>query len=90
MPTANPLVIRRRLPDGSFGDPVKPFGGETEQEKIARLEREKSELEETLLNTMDATATLFEENLSLQQSLSDNMDATALLFEELLALKGEL
>lgn len=38
------LVIRRRLPDGTFGDPVKPFGGETEQEKIARLESENANI----------------------------------------------
>lgn len=38
------LVIRRRLPDGTFGDPVKPFGGETEKEKIARLESENASI----------------------------------------------
>lgn len=69
MPATNPLVIRRRLPDGTFGDPVKPFGGETDQEKIARLEKEKKELEETLLSAMDATALLFEEILALKGDL---------------------
>lgn len=44
-----PLVIRRRLPDGTFGDPVKPFGGETDQEKIARLEEENANLTFALL-----------------------------------------
>lgn len=44
-----PLVIRRRLPDGTFGDPVKPFGGETEGEKIARLESENANITFTLL-----------------------------------------
>lgn len=66
MPATNPLIIRRRLPDGSFGDPVKPFGGESDQEKIARLEREKEELYETLLSTMEATTLIFEELLTLK------------------------
>lgn len=44
-----PLIIRRRLPDGTFGDPVKPFGGETDQEKIARLEAENASLTFSLL-----------------------------------------
>lgn len=38
------LVIRRRLPDGSFGDPVKPFGGETYKEKAERLEETSAEI----------------------------------------------
>lgn len=43
------LEIKRRLPDGSFGDPVKPFGGETDKEKIARLEAENANLTFSLL-----------------------------------------
>lgn len=35
---AKTLQIRRRLPDGSFADPVKPFGGETDEERADRLE----------------------------------------------------
>lgn len=38
------LEIKRRLPDGSFGDPVKPFGGETDKEKIVRLEANNADL----------------------------------------------
>lgn len=44
-----PLVIKRRLPDGSFGDPVKPFGGESDREKVARLEGENASITFTLL-----------------------------------------
>lgn len=34
-----PLIVRRRLPDGSFGDPVNVFGkGETSAVKVTRLE----------------------------------------------------
>lgn len=44
-----PLVIKRRLPDGSFGDPVKPFGGESDSEKVARLESENANITFTLL-----------------------------------------
>lgn len=51
------LVIRRRLPDGSFGDPVKPFGGETYKEKAERLEETSAEI---LYNAMLADATLAE------------------------------
>ncbi|KOS64616.1 hypothetical protein FJQ98_14040 [Lysinibacillus agricola] len=43
------LEIKRRLPDGSFGEAVKPFGGETDQEKIVRLEEENANLTFALL-----------------------------------------
>lgn len=46
-----PLEIKRRLPDGSFnGEPVKPFGGESTEEKIARLEQENANLTFSLIN----------------------------------------
>lgn len=38
------LVIRRRNPDGSFGEAVKPFGGETDSEKMERLEADNAQL----------------------------------------------
>lgn len=46
-----PLEIKRRLPDGSFsGEPVKPFGGESSEEKIARLEQENANLTFSLIS----------------------------------------
>ncbi|MGN7387707.1 hypothetical protein [Sporosarcina sp. SAFN-015] len=38
------IMRRRRLPDGSFGELEKVFVGETDAEKIARLEAENASL----------------------------------------------
>lgn len=42
------LERRKRLPDGTFGDLEKVFDGETDAEKVIRLEREKNDVEESL------------------------------------------
>jgi hypothetical protein len=82
------IIRRKRLADGSFGEPEKVFGGETPEEKVERLEEEN-------LTTMGALASVYEENLALQsennqlqQDLLDNMEATAMVYEQLLTMQG--
>lgn len=55
-----PLVIRKRLPDGTFGEPQKAFpeSGETMEEKAQRLEKENTELREELNNGLMELSTL--------------------------------
>ena len=55
-----PLVIRKRLPDGTFGEPQKAFEGtgDTTEEKAVRLEQENAELREQLNNGLMELSTL--------------------------------
>lgn len=55
-----PLVIRKRLRDGTFGEPQKAFPetGETLEEKAQRLERENTELRQELNNGLMELSTL--------------------------------
>ena len=43
------IMRRKRLPDGSFGELEKVFDGETDSEKIERLERENAFLSFSLV-----------------------------------------
>lgn len=58
-----PAIIRPRNADGTLGQPVKFGKGETDKEKIVRLESEN-------LTNMLAMTDMFETNVQLQQ---DNM-----------------
>lgn len=44
------ILRRKRLQDGTFGEPEKVFSGETQDEKIERLEREKNGLQRQLVD----------------------------------------
>lgn len=44
------ILRRKRLQDGTFGELEKVFSGETQDEKIERLEREKSGLQRQLVD----------------------------------------
>lgn len=57
----NGIVRRPRLPGGGFGEPEKIMGGETQQEKIDRIEGESAVL-------LNALASLFEEVQELKGS----------------------
>lgn len=47
------LMRRKRLADGSFGELEKVFDGETSEEKIERLEKEKEDLKSQLLEVQE-------------------------------------
>lgn len=47
------IARRKRLADGSFGELEKVFAGETPEEKIERLEKEKEDLENQLLEVQN-------------------------------------
>lgn len=74
---SKPLEIRRRLPDGTFGEWVKPFGGESDAEKLERLEKEN-------LDMMEANLMLYLENESLKDSDMTNKEAIIELYSILL------
>ena len=42
------VLRRKRLEDGSFGELEKVFEGETDREKLERIEREKTEMQEVI------------------------------------------
>lgn len=44
------ILRRKRLQDGTFGELEKVFSGETQDEKIERLEREKNDLQRQLVD----------------------------------------
>lgn len=52
------VVRRRRLQDGSFGPLEKVFEGETKEEKIERLEREKEELKQSIAELSAIVSTI--------------------------------
>lgn len=47
------LMRRKRLSDGSFGELEKVFEGETQEEQIERLEKEKENLKGQLLEVQN-------------------------------------
>ena len=47
------ILRRKRLQDGSFGELEKVFEGETEQEKVERIESENKELKGQLLEIQE-------------------------------------
>lgn len=54
------LQRKKRLTDGTFGDLTKVFPGETDAEKVARLEAENEQLRESNLAAFIAIAEIFE------------------------------
>lgn len=69
-----PAIIRLRNADGTFGDPVKVGTGETDAEKVVRLENEN-------LTNMLAMTDMFESNVQLQQENTQLMLAITDLYE---------
>lgn len=57
------LMRRKRLADGSFGELEKVFEGETQEEKIERLEKEKEDLKGQLLEVQEYIVELEYEKL---------------------------
>lgn len=62
-----PAIIRPRKQDGTLGDPVKFGQGETEAEKIARLESEKALLLSSMME-MSTLAALQQHSIEEQNS----------------------
>lgn len=69
-----PAIIRPRNADGTLGEPVKFGKGETDKEKIVRLEGEN-------LTNMLAMTDMFETNVQLQQENTQLMLAITDLYE---------
>lgn len=47
------ILVRRRQPDGSLGLPEKVFPGETDKERMERLDNEKKVLQAALAETIE-------------------------------------
>lgn len=71
-----PAIIRPRNADGTFGEPEKFGKGETDVEKVARLETEN-------LTNMLAMTDMFEVNIQLKQENTQLMLAITDLYEML-------
>lgn len=62
-----PAIIRPRNQDGTLGDPVKFGQGETEAEKVARLEAEKALLLSSMME-MSTLAAVQQQSIEEQNS----------------------
>lgn len=62
-----PAIIRPRNADGTLGDPVKVGQGETEAEKVARLEFEKALLLSSMME-MSTLAAVQQQSIEEQNS----------------------
>lgn len=69
-----PILRRKRLQDGTFGDLEKVFSGELESEKVDRLESEN-------LAGMLAMVDMFETNIRLTDDNTQLMLAVTDLYE---------
>lgn len=54
------ILRHRRLQDGSFGELEKVFNGETDEEKLGRLQSENEQLRADIDATLEAVLEIYE------------------------------